>query len=613
VKLTGKQRKILRRILIAAGLLAVILLLPVRGWLRAVLYLLPFLCVGHPVLKKAGTNILHGQVFDENLLMTLAALGAFCIGEYAEAAVIMLFYQIGELFESVAVDRSRRSISALMDIRPDYANLLREGQWVETDPEEIRPGEVILIKPGEKIPLDGTVLRGSSSLNTTALTGESLPRDVEPGDSVISGCINLNGTLQVTVTRAYTDSTVAKILELVENSSQNKARTEKFITRFAAWYTPMVVAAALLVAVIPPLFAGGWRTWIHRALNFLVISCPCALVISVPLSYFGGIGGASRHGILIKGANHLEALASAGIAAFDKTGTLTRGSFTVTDVRPIGMDSRELLQLAASAESCSDHPIALSLKAACPLPLTAADDLQDIAGFGISARVNGREIHVGSEKLMERLGLHCPPIESTGNVVHVAADRTYAGSIIVSDTIKPEAPAALAALNRLGVKKTVMLTGDRPEAAREMAALTGIAQVHAQLLPGEKVERVTSLLREKSPGSSLLFIGDGINDAPVLACADVGIAMGSLGSDAAIEAADVVIMDDSLEKLPLAIRIARSTRIIVRENILFSLAVKAAIMVLSALGMVGIWAAVFADVGVSVIAILNAIRTMRIH
>ena len=564
------------------------------------------------MLLRAVRNILRGQIFDENFLMTVASVGALLMGDYAEGAAVMLLYQVGEWFQDKAVDKSRASIAGLMDIRPDYANLLEaDGQVRTVDPEEVAVGDTILIKPGEKVPLDGVVLSGSSSLNTVALTGEALPRDVQAGDSVVSGCVNLSGLLTVRVSSVYGESTVAKILDLVENSGQAKASTERFITRFARVYTPLVCLAALLLAVIPSLFDGQWLEWIRRALTFLVISCPCALVISVPLTFFSGIGAASRKGILVKGANHLEALADLSAVVFDKTGTLTRGVFSVTAVHPAQGSEDALLETAALAESWSDHPISKSLQAAWGKPLDPkrVSDAEELAGHGVKALVDGRTIHAGNERLMATLGLTVPPCQVQGTVVHVARDGQYLGHIVISDEVKPTSAQAMADLKAAGVQRLIMLTGDRQAVAEDIAARLGLTEVHAQLLPEDKVSRMEGIL---GGGGKVAFCGDGINDAPVLRRADLGIAMGAMGSDAAIEAADVVLMDDDPVKLPLAIRIARRTMRIARENIVFALGVKAIVLLMGALGHATMWLAVFADVGVAMLAILNAMRAMRI-
>ena len=567
------------------------------------------------MLWRAIRNIKNGQVFDENFLMSVATVGAFGCGEYPEAVAVMLFYQVGELFQSVAVDRSRKSISALMDIRPDYANMERNGELVQVDPEEVSVGDVIVVKAGERVPLDGTVLEGTSSLDTAALTGESLPRDVQAGDEVVSGCVNLTGVLHVKVNKPFGESTVAKILDLVENSSSKKAKAENFITKFARYYTPAVVFAALALAALPPLLGmGPWLMWVQRALNFLVVSCPCALVISIPLSFFGGIGGASKQGILVKGGNYLEALAQAGIVVFDKTGTLTKGTFEVTAVHPQQVGEGELLELAALAERFSDHPISRSIQAACqsaPDP-NRVTDAKEIAGHGVRAVVDGKTVLAGNQKLMDQF--HIPfedACHHVGTIIHVAVDGVYMGHIVISDQVKEGAKETLRDLKAAGVRKTVMLTGDSQAVGQAVAQQLGLDEVHAELLPGDKVDQVEGLLQSKGPKEQLVFVGDGINDAPVLSRADIGVAMGAMGSDAAIEAADIVLMDDDLKKLPVAVRIARKTLRIVRENIVFALAVKFLVLILSAVGVANMWWAVFADVGVSVIAILNSMRMLN--
>ena len=603
----------LLRILISGALLIAAAFLPAGGWLRLLIFLIPYGIIGWDVLWKAARNIAHGQIFDENFLMSIATIGAFFTGEFPEAVVVMLFYQVGELFQSYAVGRSRRSIASLMDIRPDYANMERDGKLVQVDPEEVSVGDQIVIKAGERVPLDGVVLEGSSAVNTAALTGESLPREVEPGDDVISGCINQSGLLRVRVTKAFGESTVAKILDLVENSSAKKARAENFITRFSRYYTPCVVIGAVLLAVLPPLIlGGGWPDWIHRALIFLVISCPCALVISVPLSFFGGIGGASKNGILVKGGNYLETLADTEIVVFDKTGTLTRGVFNVTAIHPDKISESDLLEIAALAESYSDHPISRSLKEAYALAIDNArvTGVEELSGRGIRAKIDGRDVCVGNNKLMEEIGVNWHPCHRIGTTVHVAVNGSYAGHIVISDEIKEDAVAAIAALKKEGVRKTVMLTGDAKQVGESVAKELGLDQVYAELLPADKVDRVEELLREKSKKGKLAFVGDGINDAPVLSRADIGIAMGAMGSDAAIEAADIVLMDDKPSKIAEAIRVSRKTLRIARQNIIFALAVKLLILVLGAIGLANMWEAVFADVGVSVLAILNAMRAL---
>ena len=587
--------------------------LPGLAW--PVLYLIPYGIIGWDVLWRAIRNIKNGQVFDENFLMSVATVGAFGCGEYPEAVAVMLFYQVGELFQSVAVDRSRKSISALMDIRPDYANIEQNGELVQVDPEEVSVGDVIVVKAGERVPLDGTVLEGTSSLDTAALTGESLPRDVQAGDEVVSGCVNLTGVLHVKVNKPFGESTVAKILDLVENSSSKKAKAENFITKFARYYTPAVVFAALALAALPPLLGmGPWLMWVQRALNFLVVSCPCALVISIPLSFFGGIGGASKQGILVKGGNYLEALAQAGIVVFDKTGTLTKGTFEVTAVHPQQVGEGELLELAALAERFSDHPISRSIQAACqsaPDP-NRVTDAKEIAGHGVQAVVDGKTVLAGNQKLMDQF--HIPfedACHHVGTIIHVAVDGVYMGHIVISDQVKEGAKETLRDLKAAGMRKTVMLTGDSQAVGQAVARQLGLDEVHAELLPGDKVDQVERLLQSKGPKEQLVFVGDGINDAPVLSRADIGVAMGAMGSDAAIEAADIVLMDDDLKKLPVAVRIARKTLRIVRENIVFALAVKFLVLILSAVGKANMWWAVFADVGVSVIAILNSMRMLN--
>ena len=612
--MSKKQKRMLARIVAAALLFVAALLLPLTGPARLAVFLIPYAVVGWDVLWRAVRNIAHGQVFDENFLMALATVGALAIGEYPEAVFVMLFYQVGELFQSYAVDQSRKSIAALMDIRPDYANVEEDGQLIQVDPEDVAVGDPIVIKAGERIPLDGVVLSGSSTVDTAALTGESLPREVGPGDDVISGCVNLSGLLRVQVTRPFEESTVSKILDLVENASGRKAKAEHFITKFARYYTPIVVLAAVALAFLPPLFTSiQWVESIHRALNFLVVSCPCALVISVPLSFFGGIGGASRDGILVKGGNYLEVLARTEIVVFDKTGTLTQGVFNVTAIHPDDCSEGQLLELAALAESWSDHPISRSLKEAYGKELDSArvSEAEELSGRGVRAVVDGHTVCAGNDKLMEDIGVSWHPCHRVGTTVHVAADGVYLGHIVISDQVKPDAKEAIAALKAQGVRKTVMLTGDAREVGEDVAGRLGLDEVHTQLLPAGKVEQVETLLKQVSSKGALAFVGDGINDAPVLSRADVGIAMGGLGSDAAIEAADIVLMDDKPSKIAHAIAIARRTLAIVRQNIVFALAVKLLVLVLSAAGWASMWAAVFADVGVSVIAILNAMRCLR--
>lgn len=612
--MSKKQKRMLFRVLASAVLFAVALLLPTEGWLRLFTFLIPYAVIAWDVLWRAVRNIAHGQVFDENFLMSLATVGALATGEYPEAVFVMLFYQVGELFQSYAVEQSRKSITSLMDIRPDYANIEVDGQLRQVDPEDVAVGDTIVIKAGERIPLDGVVLEGTSNVDTAALTGESLPREAQPGDDVISGCVNLSGLLRVRVTKAFEESTVAKILDLVENSSSKKAKAENFITKFARYYTPAVVLAAVALALLPPLFTSiQWVDSIQRALNFLVVSCPCALVISVPLSFFGGIGGASKNGILVKGGNYLEVLAKTELVVFDKTGTLTRGVFNVTAIHPDHCGEAQLLELAALAESYSDHPISRSLKEAYGKELDASrvSNVEELSGRGVRATVDGRQICAGNDKLMEDIGVSWHPCHRVGTTVHVASDGVYLGHIVISDEVKPDAKEAITALKACGVRRTVMLTGDAKAVGESVAQELGLDEVHTQLLPADKVTRVEALLGEVSPKGALAFVGDGINDAPVLSRADIGIAMGGLGSDAAIEAADIVLMDDKPSKLADAIRIARRTLAIVRQNIVFALAVKFLVLALSAAGAANMWEAVFADVGVSVIAILNAMRALK--
>ena len=617
--MTKKQKRMLRRIILAAVLYAAaaVLCQVFAGlpWpVQAVLYLIPYFIIGYDVLRKAVLGVVHGEVFDENFLMAVATVGAMCLGEYGEGVAVMLFYQVGELFQSYAVGKSRRSIAGLMDIRPDSANLEEADGGLRTvDPEEVPVGAVIVVRPGEKIPLDGTVLEGESSLNTAALTGESRPRSARPGDAVISGSVNVDGVLRVQVTKPYGQSTVARILDLVENSSLKKAKAENFITKFARYYTPAVCFAALALAVLPPLvLGGGWAMWIKRALTFLVISCPCALVISIPLTFFGGIGGASRCGILVKGGNYLEALAHTGTVVFDKTGTLTKGVFKVSRVSPApGRTEQEVLELAAAAESYSSHPISKSLREACPACILQATDAQEIAGHGVSAQVDGHTVLAGNAKLMEAKKIPYTPDDGVGTVVYLACDGTFWGSILISDEVKPTARQAMDSLHSLGVR-TVMLTGDSKAVAAGVAGQLGMDDFHAELLPDDKVRRVEELLADKSRGN-LAFVGDGINDAPVLMRADIGIAMGALGSDAAIEAADVVLMDDDPAKIGLAMRMARRCMSIVYQNIVFALGVKLLFLLLGAVGIANMWWAVFADVGVMVLAVLNATRMLSIR
>lgn len=623
--MSKKQKKVLVRIIVALVLLAGVILLDklalLPQWTMIVLYLVPYFVIGYDILWKALKGIKNRQVFDENFLMAVATVGALCLQEFKEGVAVMLFYQIGELFQSVAVGKSRKNIAALMDIRPDYANLMVDGKLEQVDPDDVEVGTDIVVDPGEKVPIDGVIVEGNTTLNTGALTGESVPRDAKPGDDVISGCINMSGRVTVRTTKPFGESTVSKILDLVENSAMKKSKSENFITKFARYYTPAVCYSALALAVLPPLIrllAGHpamWAEWITRALTFLVISCPCALVISIPLSFFGGIGCASKNGILVKGSNYLEALADTKYIVCDKTGTLTKGVFQVTGVHPApGVDKKVLLGLAAYAESGSHHPISQSLKDAYGQPLKGerVSAIQEIAGHGVQALVDGHPVAVGNAKLMEKIGAALPDARTDGTTVYVAADGKYIGCIVISDVVKPTAKAAMAALKENGVKMTVMLTGDAKAAADRVAAEIGMDRVESELLPGDKVVQVEKLLAEKGPKENLAFVGDGINDAPVLSRADVGIAMGALGSDAAIEAADVVLMDDDPSKIALAMKISRHTLQIVWQNIVFALAVKAVCLVLGALGIAGMWLAIFADVGVMVLAVLNATRALKI-
>ena len=623
--MSKKQKKVLVRIIVALVLLAGVILLDklalLPQWAMIVLYLVPYFVIGYDILWKALKGIKNRQVFDENFLMAVATVGALCLQEFKEGVAVMLFYQIGELFQSVAVGKSRKNIAALMDIRPDYANLMVDGKLEQVDPDDVKVGTEIVVDPGEKVPIDGVIVEGNTTLNTGALTGESVPRDAKPGDDVISGCINMSGRITVRTTKPFGESTVSKILDLVENSAMKKSKSENFITKFARYYTPAVCYSALALAVLPPLIrllAGHpamWSEWITRALTFLVISCPCALVISIPLSFFGGIGCASKNGILVKGSNYLEALADTKYIVCDKTGTLTKGVFQVTGVYPApGVDKKVLLGLAAYAESGSHHPISQSLKDAYGQPLQGerVSAIQEIAGHGVQALVDGHPVAVGNAKLMEKIGAALPDARTDGTTVYVAADGKYIGCIVISDVVKPTAKAAMAALKENGVKMTVMLTGDAKAAADRVAAEIGMDRVESELLPGDKVAQVEKLLAEKGPKENLAFVGDGINDAPVLSRADVGIAMGALGSDAAIEAADVVLMDDDPSKIALAMKISRHTLQIVWQNIVFALAVKAVCLVLGALGIAGMWLAIFADVGVMVLAVLNATRALKI-
>ena len=625
--MTKKQKKMLTRILITAVMLAALYFLPVTGWLRLALYLAAYLVIGYDILKKAGQGILNGRVFDENFLMAVATVGAFALaiyeksGDYNEAIAVMLFYQIGELFQSYAVGKSRKNISALMDIRPDYANVERDGQLVQVDPDEVAVGTVIVVQPGEKVPIDGVVVEGSSTLNTSALTGESLPRDAREGDEIISGCINMTGLLKIRTTKEFGESTVSKILELVENSSSRKSRSEDFIAKFARVYTPAVCYSALALAVLPPVIRliggmdGQWEQWIYRALTFLVTSCPCALVVSIPLSFFAGIGGASKEGVLVKGSNYLETLSQVKTVVFDKTGTLTKGVFEVTAVHHSDMDESKLLEYAALAECASSHPISRSLQKAYgkAIDRSRVTDIQEISGHGVTACVDGHTVAAGNSKLMERLGVPYHDCRSVGTIIHMAVDGQYAGHIVISDVVKPHAKEALAALHKAGVEKTVMLTGDAKKVADAVASELGVDEVHSELLPGDKVAQVEALLAQQKGRDKLAFVGDGINDAPVLGRADIGIAMGAMGSDAAIEAADIVLMDDDPAKISKAIKISRKCIGIVYQNIVFALVVKFACLALVAVGLADMWAAIFADVGVMVLAVLNAVRALRVH
>ena len=614
-----KQKKVLIRIIIAAALMIVFVLLPVKGWLRFVLFMIPYLVIGYDILKKALKGILNRQVFDENFLMAVATVGAIALGEYTEGVAVMLFYQIGELFQSYAVGKSRKNISDLMDIRPDYANILVDGEMQVVEPDEVEVGSIIVVNPGEKVPIDGIVTEGAATLNTSALTGESIPREVETGDEVISGCINMTGVLKIETTKEFDESTVSKILDLVENSSSKKSKSENFISKFAKYYTPIVCISALLLAVLPPVVrmaflqtTPAWGTWVYRALTFLVISCPCALVISIPLSFFAGIGGASHEGVLVKGSNYLETLAQTKCVIFDKTGTMTLGVFEVMGVHHSEMEDKELLELAALAEYYSNHPISKSIKQAYGGELNAGrvSDVEEIGGNGIVATVDDKRIAIGNGKLMERLSVSYKECHGSGTVVHVAVNGAYAGHILIADKLKPHAKEAITALKKNGITKTVMLTGDIKKVAVEVGESLGIDEVHSDLLPADKVSLVEKLLTNQQKRDKLVFVGDGINDAPVLSRADVGIAMGALGSDAAIEAADVVLMDDDPLKIAKAIRIARKCIRIVYENIYFAIGVKVICLILGALGIANMWLAIFADVGVMVIAVLNAIRTL---
>ena len=623
--MTKKQKKMLVRIIITAVMLVGLKFIPLTGIPQLAAYLIAYLVIGHDILKKAGKGILNGRAFDENFLMAIATLGAFFLavwtksGDYVEGIAVMLFYQIGELFQSYAVGKSRRNISALMDIRPDYANIEQDGKLEQVDPDEVAVGSVIVVQPGEKVPLDGVVVSGSASLNTSALTGESLPRDVKEGDEIISGCIDMNGVLKVRTTKEFGESTVSKILDLVENASSRKSRSEAFISRFARIYTPAVCIAAVVLAIALPVvrlalgLAPDWTSWIYRALTFLVVSCPCALVISIPLSFFAGIGGASKEGILIKGSNYLEALSESKYVVFDKTGTLTQGVFEVTGVHHSEMEEVKLLEYAALAECASSHPISKSLQKAYgrKIDRSRVSDIEEISGHGIVAKVDGHAVAAGNSKLMRKLGISYQDCHSVGTIIHMAIDGKYAGHIVISDVVKPHSGEAIAALKKSGVAKTVMLTGDSKRVADQVAAELGIDEVHSELLPGDKVDEVEKLLAQKGSREKLAFVGDGINDAPVLSRADIGIAMGAMGSDAAIEAADVVLMDDDPLQIAKAIGISRKCIGIVRQNIVFSLVVKFACLVLTALGYANMWAAIFADVGVMIIAVLNAIRALK--
>ncbi len=614
-----KQKKVLIRILVAAVLMIVFSQLPVEGYVRFLLFMIPYLVIGYDILKKAFKGILNRQVFDENFLMAVATVGAIVLGNYTEGVAVMLFYQIGELFQSYAVGKRRRNISELMDIRPDYANIERDGKLEKVDPDEVEIGSVIVVQPGEKIPIDGVVTEGKTTLNTSALTGESLPREVAPGDEVISGCINMMGVLKIRTTKEFGESTVSKILDLVENSSSKKSRSEHFISKFARYYTPAVCYGALALAVLPPLvrmlamgLAPEWGNWIYRALTFLVISCPCALVISIPLSFFAGIGGASREGILVKGSNYLETLAQTRYVVFDKTGTMTQGVFEVSGVHHNEMEEARLLEYAALAESASSHPISKSLQKAYgkAIDRSRVTDIEEISGNGVTAKIDGIPVAAGNAKLMERLGIPYKECHHVGTVVHMAVNGAYAGHILISDLLKPNAKEAITSLKHAGIEKTVMLTGDSKKVADQVAKELGIGEVYSELLPADKVSKVEELLKEKNAKAKLVFVGDGINDAPVLSRADIGIAMGALGSDAAIEAADVVLMDDDPLKISKAIRIARKCMRIVYENIYFAIGIKVLCLILGALGIANMWLAIFADVGVMVLAVLNAIRVL---
>lgn len=617
--MTKKQKKVLVRIIIAAVLVIALQFIPVKGYVRFGLYMIPYFVIGYDILKKAGKGILNRQIFDENFLMAVATIGAIALGDYKEGTAVMLFYQIGELFQSYAVGKSRRNISDLMDIRPDYANVEKDGELEQVDPDEIEIGTVIVVQPGEKVPIDGVVVEGTSSLNTSALTGESVPREVSVDDEIISGCINMTGLLKIRTTKEFGESTVSKILELVENASSRKSRSENFISKFAKIYTPAVCYGALALAILPPIvrmafmgLAPEWGDWVYRALTFLVISCPCALVISIPLSFFAGIGGASREGVLVKGSSFLETLSQTKIVVFDKTGTMTKGVFEVNGIHHSPYKDEELLEYAALAESYSTHPISKSLQRAYgkPIDKNRVSDVEEIGGHGLTAKVDGKVVAAGNAKLMKKLGIEYHDCSHVGTIVHVAIDGKYAGHILISDVIKEHAAEAIAALKKSGIEKTVMLTGDSKNVADHVAAQLGIDEVCSELLPGDKVEKVEELLTKKSEKDKLAFVGDGINDAPVLSRADIGIAMGALGSDAAIEAADIVLMDDDPLKISKAIRISRKCIRIVYENIYFAIGIKVICLVLGALGIANMWFAIFADVGVMILAVLNAIRTL---
>lgn len=617
--MTKKQKKVLIRIIIAAVLVIALQFIPVKGYVRFGLYMIPYFVIGYDILKKAGKGILNRQIFDENFLMAVATIGAIALGDYKEGTAVMLFYQIGELFQSYAVGKSRRNISDLMDIRPDYANVEKDGELEQVDPDEIEIGTVIVVQPGEKVPIDGVVVEGTSSLNTSALTGESVPREVSVDDEIISGCINMTGLLKIRTTKEFGESTVSKILELVENASSRKSRSENFISKFAKIYTPAVCYGALALAILPPIvrmafmgLAPEWGDWVYRALTFLVISCPCALIISIPLSFFAGIGGASREGVLVKGSSFLETLSQTKIVVFDKTGTMTKGVFEVNGIHHSPYKDEELLEYAALAESYSTHPISKSLQRAYgkPIDKNRVSDVEEIGGHGLTAKVDGKVVAAGNAKLMKKLGIEYHDCSHVGTIVHVAIDGKYAGHILISDVIKEHAAEAIAALKKSGIEKTVMLTGDAKNVADHVAAQLGIDEVCSELLPGDKVEKVEELLTKKSEKDKLAFVGDGINDAPVLSRADIGIAMGALGSDAAIEAADIVLMDDDPLKISKAIRISRKCIRIVYENIYFPIGIKVICLVLGALGIANMWFAIFADVGVMILAVLNAIRTL---